>query len=332
MTSIYSILREGEIGIGLDSCLIPLKRHNLSLIQTTDCFYPLVDNPYVMGKITCANVLSDLYAMGVVICDHLVILFSVCTQMSEKERDVVIPLFVRGFREKAMEAGVEPSCQSVNENPWLLMGGVATTICNDKEYLTPLRATNGDVLILTKPLGAEVMRRAYQNICQDDVIKDEILKVTSLECVKDGFTHAMMSMERLNKTAALLMYKYDAHAATDVTGFGLLGHAENLAKEQTEQVEFVIDSLPYIEKSYDLAVTLKMKRYLEGYGAETSGGLLIAIPKHTATQFCTEIAEKEDWPAWIIGSVVATTGERTARITDSPNIINAPIKQFEITE
>lgn len=105
----------------------------------------------------------------------------------------------------------------------------------------------------------------------------------------------MMSMERLNKTgikqcklhyitlcrhvyvsiitrtAAVLMYKYDAHAATDVTGFGILGHAQNLAKEQTDQVEFVIDSLPYIDKSYDLANCLKMKRYLEGVGAETSG-------------------------------------------------------------
>lgn len=324
--------REGEIGIGLDSCLIPLKRHNLSLIQTTDCFYPLVDNPYVMGKITCANVLSDLYAMGVIHCDHLVILFSVCTQMSEKERDIVIPLFVRGFREKAMEAGVEPSCQSVNENPWMLMGGVATTVCNDAEYLTPLRALDGDVLVLTKPLGAEVMRRAYQNICQDDAIKDEILKVTTVEHIKDGFTHAMMSMERLNKTAAVLMYKYDAHAATDVTGFGILGHAQNLAKEQTDQVEFVIDSLPYIDKSYDLANCLKMKRYLEGVGAETSGGLLIAMPKTAATQFCFEIMEQEDWPAWIIGSVVATTGERTARISDTPKIINAPIKNVEIKE
>lgn len=138
------------------------------------------------------------------------------------------------------------------------------------------------------------MRRAYQNICQDDAMKDEILKVTTVEHIKDGFTHAMMSMERLNKTgikqcvncitlcrhgymsiitctAAVLMYKYDAHAATDVTGFGILGHAQNLAKEQTEQVEFVIDSLPYIDKSYDLANCLKMKRYLEGFGAETSG-------------------------------------------------------------
>lgn len=85
-------------GIGMDSSVIPLRHGGLSLVQTTDFFYPLVDDPYMMGKIACSNVLSDLYAMGVTECDNLLMLVAVSTKMTEKERDVVIPLMLRGFK------------------------------------------------------------------------------------------------------------------------------------------------------------------------------------------------------------------------------------------
>merc|ERR1719369_1930063 len=70
----------------------------LSLVQTTDFFYPLVEDPYMQGKIACANVLSDLYAMGVTECDNMLMLLAVSTKMTEKERDVVVPLIMRGFK------------------------------------------------------------------------------------------------------------------------------------------------------------------------------------------------------------------------------------------
>lgn len=87
-----------RIGIGLDCSVTPLRHRGLCLVQTTDFFYPIVDDPYIMGKIACANVLSDLYAMGVVDCDNMLMLLAVSTKMTEKERDVVIPLIMRGFK------------------------------------------------------------------------------------------------------------------------------------------------------------------------------------------------------------------------------------------
>lgn len=87
-----------RIGIGLDCSLTPLRHGGLCLVQTTDFFYPIVDDPYMMGKIACANVLSDLYAMGVTDCDNMLMLLAVSTKMTEKERDVVIPLIMRGFK------------------------------------------------------------------------------------------------------------------------------------------------------------------------------------------------------------------------------------------
>ncbi|KAK8725235.1 hypothetical protein OTU49_010766 [Cherax quadricarinatus] len=87
-----------HIGIGMDASVTPLRHGGLSLVQTTDFFYPLVDDPYMMGKISCANVLSDLFAMGVTDCDNMLMLLGVSTKMTEKERDVVIPLMMRGFK------------------------------------------------------------------------------------------------------------------------------------------------------------------------------------------------------------------------------------------
>ena len=77
-------------GTGLDCSVIPLRHGGLSLVQTTDFFYPIVDDPYMMGKIACANVLSDLYAMGLTDCDNMLMLLVVSTKITEKERDVVI--------------------------------------------------------------------------------------------------------------------------------------------------------------------------------------------------------------------------------------------------
>ena len=85
-------------GIGMDCSITPTRHHNLSLVQTTDFFYPLVDDPYVMGKITCANVLSDLYAMGVTDCDNMLMLLGVPQKMTEKERAIIIPIIMRGFK------------------------------------------------------------------------------------------------------------------------------------------------------------------------------------------------------------------------------------------
>ncbi|KAM8712485.1 hypothetical protein ACLKA7_012918 [Drosophila subpalustris] len=123
-----------RIGIGLDCAVIPLRHGGLCLVQTTDFFYPIVDDPYMMGKIACANVLSDLYAMGVTDCDNMLMLLAVSTKMTEKERDVVIPLIMRGFKDSALEAGTTVTGGQSVVNPWCTIGGVASTICQPNEW------------------------------------------------------------------------------------------------------------------------------------------------------------------------------------------------------
>jgi len=94
--------------------------------------------------------------MGVTECDNMLMLLAVSTKMTEKERDVVIPLIMRGFKDCALEAGTTVTGGQTVMNPWCTIGGVATTICQPNEFIIPDSAVVGDVLVLTKPLGTQV--------------------------------------------------------------------------------------------------------------------------------------------------------------------------------
>lgn len=126
---------EEQIGIGLDSCVLPTRHKGLSLVQTTDFFYPLVEDPYMQGKIACANVLSDLYAMGVSDCDNMLMLLGVSTDMTAKEREVVTTLMIKGFNDLAKEAGTSVNGGQSVLNPWYIIGGVATSVVSSSEFI-----------------------------------------------------------------------------------------------------------------------------------------------------------------------------------------------------
>jgi len=314
-----------RIGIGMDASITPLRHSGLSLVQTTDFFYPLVEDPYMQGKIACANVLSDLYAMGVTECDNMLMLLAVSTKMTEKERDVVVPLIMRGFKDCALEAGTTVTGGQTVMNPWCTIGGVATTICQPNEFIIPDSAVVGDVLVLTKPLGTQVALNAHQWLDQPERW-NRIKLVVSEEDVRKAYQRAMDSMARLNRTASRLMHKYNAHAATDVTGFGLLGHAQALARNQKAEVGFVIHNLPVIAKMAAVGKACgNMFQLQQGNSAETSGGLLICLPREQAAAYCKDIQKVEGYQAWIIG--IVEKGNRTARIIDKPRVIEVPAKE-----
>ncbi|KAG7261462.1 hypothetical protein CRUP_008151 [Coryphaenoides rupestris] len=311
-----------RLGIGMDTCVIPLRHGGLSLVQTTDYIYPIVDDPYMMGRIACANVLSDLYAMGVTECDNMLMLLGVSNKMSEKERDKVMPLIIQGFKDASEEAGTSVTGGQTVLNPWVVMGGVATTVCQPNEFIMPDNAVPGDVLVLTKPLGTQVGVAVHQWL---DIPEkwNKIKLVVTQEDVELAYHEAMMNMARLNRTAAGLMHTFNAHAATDITGFGILGHAQTLARQQRSEVSFVIHNLPVLAKMAAVSKACgNMFGLMHGTCPETSGGLLICLPREQAARFCAEIKSPkygEGHQAWIIG--IVEKGNRSARIIDKPRII-----------
>jgi selenide,water dikinase len=234
---------------------------------------------------------------------------------------------MRGFKDAALEAGSQVTGGQTVMNPWVTIGGVASSVCQPNEFIVPDAAVPGDVLVLTKPLGTQVAVNAHQWLDQSERW-NRIKLVVSEEDVKKAYMRAMDSMARLNKTAAHMMHKYNAHGATDVTGFGLLGHAMNLAKNQKNEVSFVIHNLPVIAKMAAVAKACgNMFQLLQGLSAETSGGLLICLPREQAAAYCKDIEKQEGYQSWIIG--IVEKGNRTARIIDKPRVIEVPAKEKE---
>eukprot|EP00054_Salpingoeca_dolichothecata_P013024 m.72455 g.72455 ORF g.72455 m.72455 type:complete len:322 (+) comp20255_c1_seq3:477-1442(+) len=315
---------DAVIGVGMDSCVLKTHHEGTFLVQTTDFFYPLVDDPYIQGKIACANVLSDLYAMGVEHCDNMLMLLALSLEMTPKMRKAITPLVIKGFTDLCEEAGSSINGGQTVLNPWMIVGGVATYVAKENEFILPELAEIGDVLVLTKPLGTQVAVNAHQWLGrpQFDKIKDIITE----DEVKQTYRMAMHSMARLNRTGARLMQKYKAKGATDITGFGYLGHANNLAKNQRAEVDFEIHTLPVLPgmKAVDEIVSFKL---VEGFSAETSGGLLVCLPKENVAAFCKEIEETDGVPAWEVGRVVA--GKRTAHLVDNPTVL--PVSTPELS-
>ncbi|SPP77370.1 blast:Selenide%2C water dikinase [Drosophila guanche] len=304
-----------KLGIPHDCSVIPLRRGFGWLVQTTGLCYPIIDDPYVMGKIACTKVLNNLYAMGVSECENLTILLGVRSGWTEQERDVVLPLMVRGYKRCVAEAGARITGIRSIVNPWCILGGVATSVCQQDGFIEQGNAIAGDVLLLTKPLGTQLALDAYQSIWDAESRSKRIKLTITEEQVKQAHRQAINSMSRLNSVAARLMFKHNAHGATHIGELGLVGHAQHLANMQKQELTFYIYNLPLIGHMAALAKDngeANDRQLLEGLAPELSGGLLICLPRKQAAAFCTEIKELDGHPAWIIGMV--TKGNRTVRL------------------
>lgn len=315
---------------GMDCAIVPLKRFpELNLIETVDFFYPLVDDPMLMGKIAFANVVSDLCSIGVTHIDHVNILISSPTEFTEKERDIVLPLLLKGIEEHANTIKVKFSLIKVSLNPWCIIGGIASAVCRIDEIVPPVGAKAGNVLILTKPIGTQLATSVFnwmdKKAKQFETLQEEWESDTNLEdYIKKVYQSSIRSMTHLNHNGAVLMHKYGATSATDVTGFGLIGHAQNLATNQDASVDFIIENLAVIEGIPKLARILGHNpKLLSGKAVETSGGLLLTIPSENAQSFCDEYLDLNGFSAHIVGKVVV--GERLARIIDEPKIIEVDL-------
>lgn len=317
--------------IGTMDCSIqPLKRKkDLFQISTTDFFFPLINDPYIMGKIACANVLSDLYALGVEYCDNMLMLLSSSRKLSAEENDVCLKLIMRGFRDLAAEADTSVTGGQTVINDDLLLGGVAMSVCDKTEFIEPTKAQAGDVLVLTKPLGTQVAVNFFQWMDSSkfrhlwDKCTQHDPEALTKEAAIEAYQKSMDSMSRLNQNAAKLMHKYKSHGATDVTGFGILGHTNNLLQNQEKwnELDFVIDTLPIIKNMIKVETAMgNMFKLLKGYSAETSGGLLVILPSEDAAKaYCDEFRKVDGNDAWIVGHV--TKGSGKSHISETAEVL-----------
>jgi len=264
-------------------------------VSTTDFFFPLVDDPYTQGLIGAANVLSDVYSLGIDRADTTLMLVGSCTEICGDIRNTVTRLMMQGFADGMRQADCQVSGGQTILNPWPIIGGVATAVVHEDDFIPPSGLEVGDVLVLTKPLGTQPAVHRY-NVARD---RNEVSSLEEANEIIEDYQLAVRSMLHHNRTAARLMHKYRAHGATDITGYGILGHATNLAEAQRSSLRLQIHTLPCIA-----GTTKQSNVLLEGRSVETSGGLLIALANISiATSFLKELEELDRIRGWIVGCV-----------------------------
>jgi len=286
---------------------------DLALIQTVDFFTPIVDDPHSFGQIAVANALSDVYAMG---GQPLTAMNIVCFPIKTMDLSVLREI-LKGGLEKMKEAGLTLVGGHSIEDAELKYGLSVTGTIHPSRVVTNVGAHAGDRLILTKPLGTGIINTA---------IKGGMAKKESITMVTDYMT-------RLNKTASETMQEIGVHACTDVTGFGLLGHAFEMIQGTGKGMVFHCSSVPLFPGALDFAemglvpggtyrnrefrihqvdIDPAVSPFLMDilFDPQTSGGLLIAVPGEKTEKMLRRLHEKGIDEAAIIGEVVNDLRER----------------------
>jgi selenide,water dikinase len=284
------------------------------LVVTTDFFTPVVDDPYQFGAIAAANSLSDIYAMGA----KPFMALNIAAMPVDLDPAIVGEIF-RGGAEKVKEAGAVIAGGHSVQDKEPKYGLVALGMADEKDLLAKDRARPGDILVLTKPLGTGVTTTA--------LIRDKGTPEHEEEAVK--------WMTLLNSAASALASKVGVRAATDITGFGLIGHGIEMA--EASGVRLVIDfgqvplfsgALAYANMGTFPGGTLDNQKFFGDrvefaagitdaeqlllFDAQTSGGLLLAVPGDRIDEM-GERGLGDDLPFWRIGTVREGSGIEIVR-------------------
>jgi selenide,water dikinase len=284
---------------------------DLALVQTVDFFPPIVDDPYTFGAIAAANALSDIYAMG-----GRPILALAIAGFPEDLPPATIAAILQGGADKVAEAGavVAGGHTIIDQEP--KYGLCVTGLVHPARVTAKANARPGNVLLLTKPIGTGVITTALKR----GVVSDEHLAA------------AVASMTKLNRRAAELAGGLELSSATDITGYGLLGHAAELAANSGVGLRVELARVPLLAGALEYArqgvfpggLGRNRAHLLDGglvrlaagledahaqllFDPQTSGGLLLAVPAHAEAPLRERFAAAGE-PIWPIGEVVAGEG------------------------
>jgi selenide,water dikinase len=282
---------------------------DLALVQTVDFFTPIVDDPYTFGQIAAANALSDVYAMG----GRPISALSIVGFPNTGRDLAVLESILLGGHAKMQEAGCAVIGGHSIGDEEIKFGYAVTGLVNPARVLTNAAAYAGDRLILTKRIGTGIISTALKNNCASPA----------------AVAAAVESMCALNRSAAEAAVQFGVHAATDITGFGLLGHAREVAVASkvslvldSAQVEFLPQAIDYSRQGF---LPGGLKRNMEFvascveftndvpeeirnllYDPQTSGGLLLAVATEDASKLLETLGERRI-PAQVVGEVVSKT-------------------------
>jgi selenide,water dikinase len=283
----------------------------LAVLNTLDFFTPMVDEPEIQGRITGSNVTSDIYALAVT---NIVSVLSIMAYPENMPDELAVGM-LKGFGDFCREMGAPVVGGHTIRNPWPIIGGAATGIGEIEKIVYTRGAQAGDKLFLTKPLGIAPAMAAYRLRKEEE--GKELLKEIPDDLVDVAVNQAIGGMVTSNKPVAEAMQQVPVHAATDVTGFGLKGHAANMAV--LGKVDIVIDQLAVISGTPALAELLGYP-LLTGEAKETAGGMLIAVAQEDADKLQDEL-DKRKVRHFEVGYV--TRGNGNVNVLKNAKVIEA---------
>ena len=257
---------------------------NIAVLNTLDFFTPMVDEPEIQGRIAGSNVTSDIYALAVTKIASVLTIMAFPENMPTK----LAVGMLKGFGDFCREMDAPVVGGHTIRNPWPIIGGAATGIGDPEKIVYTKGAKPGDRLFLTKPLGIAPAMAAYRLRKEEE--GKELLEGVSEDLIDTAINAAITGMITSNKPVAEAMQQVPVHAATDVTGFGLKGHAANIA--MLGKVDIVIDKLWVIPGTLQLTDIFGYP-LLTGESKETAGGMLIAIAKEDADNLQSELDKRK---------------------------------------
>jgi selenide,water dikinase len=276
---------------------------------TTDFFTPVVDDPYDFGGIAAANALSDVYAMG----GKPFLALNIAALPNDLPMEIGAAI-LRGGADKAKEAGIPVAGGHTIQDKEPKYGLVVLGFADPRKLLSKQGARVGDLLYITKPLGFGVTNTAVKRELATPQDEHEVV----------GW------MRKLNKQASELAQEFELRGGTDITGFGLLGHAWEMTSGASVKLKIYFDAIPftsgatmyakqdtfpggsrdnrnYYSPHIDFAHDIENWEQLLLFDAQTSGGLLLAVPAERSTAFEARAADVGQ-PMWRIGEVTLGTG------------------------
>ncbi len=281
----------------------------VALVQTVDYITPVVDDPYLFGQVAAANSLSDVYAMG----GRPLTAMNLCNFPGKGVDHKVLAEIVRGGLDKVREAEAALVGGHTVKDEELKYGLSVTGIVHPDKIVRNSTAQPGDKIILTKPIGSGVLITGYKL----GIVSEEAMSKTA---------HMMAS---LNAVACQAMLEVGVHAATDITGFALAGHALEMASGSGVGIRIGLDALPYYPEARELiaqgvktGATASNQQLVEGkvefepgikeeeqmlfYDPQTSGGLFIAVAADRAEKLLSLLKERGVTESRLLGETFAT--------------------------
>jgi len=290
------------------------------IVQTVDFFTPVVDDPYLFGQIAAANALSDVYAMRARPMLALALVAFPTAALPAK----VLEEILRGGAEKVAEAGAVIGGGHSIDHDVPLYGLAVTGTARESELTRNAGARPGDALVLTKPLGVGVTVSAGR---ADSLAAEGVSGFFHRRLLSDAaLDEASRVMAALNRPAVEAMEGFEIHAATDVTGYGLLGHAHEMMEASSTTGEFWVEEMPLLSEARRLAArgiapdgsrvnvrNLRPRSDVEAgvtdedflllCDAQTSGGLLVALADEEAAGYAVRCRERGAQQAAVVGRV-----------------------------